>query len=217
MSFDQRLYLLAITLVALAHHAAGVRRHLRPVAWLLSAGLAIDLVRRACRVWVLEPAAASLGAAPLSGAPRVVGHLSQGLFLAWGAGVLATCWKVFADRWWKAAVGIWGLVWGVAVIGYPTIRGGVLAQVYRGWVILVVGLSAVAVGVFVKKRSRPRQEHAAALWILAIEAALLLGPYLSSDPYRTWWTAKVAVAAMYIGLIPIFLWGSLWKAPTSPS
>lgn len=219
MSFDARLYLLAISVVVLAFHVSAARRALRPVAWLLLLGLGADLSRRVARLLFLEPAAAALAGGPLTGWTRAVGHASQALFLAWGAGVFAlVVWAFTERRSWTLGPVLGGGAWAGAVLGYPALRGEALANYYRGWTIAVVTLSGLCVARFFWQRRRPRQEHVASLWILLIETTLLAGPYLGGDAFSTWWTAKIAYAAMYTGLIPVLSWGALWNRPrSSPS
>lgn len=217
MTFEGRLYLLAIVVVVLAHHAAGARRALRPAAFLLTYGLLADLARRVIRVRVLEPAAA-LSDAPLAGMARAWGHASQGLFFGWGAGVFALIVATFTEaRSWPIAVVLWAAAWGSAVLDYPALRGLALGVYYRDFTIAVLVLSGLCVARFLIQRGRPRQEHAAALWILTIEGTLLAGPYLAPEPFKTWWTAQIAYAAMYAFLIPILAWRMLWKRPISPN
>lgn len=212
---DQRLYLLAVTTVLLAVATAVRRRGMRPILWLLLGGLAIDLSRRGIRVRVLEPAAKLAGGAPLEGSARAAGHLSQGLFMGWGAGILAVILRVFGRvPWWLA--GAWWLsAWAYAVVSYPALREAALGRFYLWWTISVVVLSGLCVARFFWMRGHPRQEHVATLWVLAVESSLMFGPYLDSDVFETWWTAKIAYAAMYSVLILVLAGGLLWTPKLS--
>lgn len=214
VSHEARLYLLALTVVVLAFHVSGARRALRPLAWLLLGGFVGDLTRRLVREVVLVPAAAALAGEPLTGWPRVAGHVSQGLFLGWGAGVLAVAVWTFTERSsWVVALVLWAATWLAAILDYPALRGDALGRFYMGWTMGVVVLSGLCAVRFAIQRRRPRQEHVAALWLLMIEGSLLLGPYLGKEPYSAWWTAQIAYAAMYLGLTPILAVGALWSRP----
>lgn len=212
MSLEGRLYLVAISLVVLARHVSVVRPALRGAARLLLLGFCSDLARRAIRLLVLDPWRAAHGRVPLDGWSRVAGHVSQGLFLAWSAGILALCiWTFTERRSWIVAGVLWcGATFG-AVIDYPALRDEALGRYYRDVTITVVILSGLCVLRFLLQRRRPRAEHVAAFWMLAIETSLLLGPYLGREPFTTWWTAQIAFGAMLAGLIPIVAWGVLWN------
>jgi hypothetical protein len=217
VSTDARLYLFAFAVVGLARHAARLYRPFRPIARLLTMGLAIDLLRRVAREAVVGPALDAAKGLPLAGWERWVAHASQALFLGWGAAVLATVALVFLGWSYRNVLLLWGAAVLRAALGYPELRGALLMRFYGWWTLLVVLASGACVVRFAMKRVRPRQEHAAALWILLVEASLLAGPYLGGDVVALWWTAKIAYAVMYIGLIPVLAWGALCRPnPSSP-
>src|SRR4051812_1163686 len=85
-------YALSLTATALAWGIA--RRHVehRPIAMLLSLGLASDVGRRLLNIAVLSTPG------PYAGTARVAYHIEQALYLAWLAGVTATSLRLFIPR-----------------------------------------------------------------------------------------------------------------------
>lgn len=210
MSNDGRLYLLAATVVAVAAWVSRRNRPVRLVAALLAYGLLGDLLRRSLRLWVLVPWTEAHGDAPLRGWARVAGHLSQAVMLGWGVGILLVVAHLFyrpARPW---VVAVWSLVVAAAATTYPWLRQTHLGTFYLAWTVLVVVASAAMVAVSVQRRRCPGSAHVAAVWVVAVEASLLLGPYLFG-PFSAWWTAKIAYAVLYVGMLPILTWETLWK------
>src|SRR4051812_3600237 len=115
----------------------------RPIALLLSFGLASDVLRQALQWWVLGPAYAELHGAPATGWLRVLVHMEQSLFVAWPISLAAVPFKRFLRKpiWW---LGLAYLAFELGlVLSYPAVRGQSLQRVYLGWQLACL---AVAVG-----------------------------------------------------------------------
>lgn len=128
---------LEVALAVLAWWIARARRAHRPVAVVVSAALAADLVHWALAALVLAPARVALGVAPYAGWSRLAFHAQQACFLAWPALLAGLGAVVFLDeraarRGVRAIAVIYGAAVLVLAIAYPSVRGLALARAYVG-------------------------------------------------------------------------------------
>jgi hypothetical protein len=186
----------------------------RPVAYLLTIGLATDLARRVLRLAILAPARAALGDAPYVGSARIAYHFEQALFLAWPAAVVAATILVFHHRrpWPVAAL------WFAAVVtlaaAYPAVRGAALGRCYLGVEIATVAVSVGAVATWIRQRKTPEVHHVSVALVIAAEVvSLLAGPWKTAL-VGSWPLAQVGYAALFIVLI-VLQGGSRWMSASS--
>jgi hypothetical protein len=152
-------------------------------------------------------------AAPLTGFARVEGHVRQALYMVWPFGLAAMFVAVFSKRrpWILAAA--YGATLAVLVLGYPTIRGEVLRQVYFGTELAAIVISAGALIPWTWRRESPSLTHTAAILLLAGEVAVFLGPW-RRDIFAGWDMGRVMYAVIYL-VIAILQGGVLWKPSRS--
>jgi hypothetical protein len=212
-------YMMSATATVLAWPVAKRRPDHYPIAILLTFGLGSDLARRALREYVLTPEYARLAGAPSTGWVRVVFNVEQALFLAWPAGLAAVVlWVHLKQRPWPVGVGYLAGVFGIAIIGYPTIRGDLLHKAYLGFELacLVVAVGAILHWLAFRKEP-PRTSH----WILALmvgaEIVGLMAGAWRFGIFTTWTLAQIAYCMLYAVLTVIngaVLW--MWNK-SSPS
>jgi hypothetical protein len=209
--------------VTLAWMVSRRRTDYLPVALLLSLGLVDDVARYALAVFVLAPAHALVGAAPLEGWARFAGHADTSLFLAWPAALAAAALVTFdpafegdlerRDRRRRrvllAVAGSWALVVALLAVNYPVTRGPMLARCYLAaeLVGLLVGIGAIAT--WVPARRWPEIWHVAIALVVAGElASALAGPW-RVDLFGSWSLAQVSHALLLAVLI-VLQGGLLW-------
>jgi hypothetical protein len=202
---------------AILHVIAGVigvllarrRRDYLPVALFLACTAVADVILVALTVG----APTTLPSAPLTGLPRFVGHVRQGLYLVWPFGFAALFVAVFSRRRTRAfspayAVAITGLV-----LGYPTLGGERLREAY-----LIVELAALAVAVgasiqWLRRRESTTLPHTVALLLLSSEIAVFLGPW-HRDIFAGWDMGRTMYAITYAA-IALVQGGFLWRPSRS--
>ena len=216
------LYLLAAATTLLAWVVARLRPEHRPVAWLLSVGLASDLTQRAIRLGVLAPAREAMRAhgidpavTPFAGAVRIAFHVSQAAFLSWIFGVAALSLWAFAGRRPRIAALGYGLTLLVLVLGYPALRGDALHRVYLGIELAALFVSLGCLIQWLRKKGRPDLEVSSTCVFVAVETAMVtIGPY-GSSVFLTWDRAQAILHALYVSLI--LLQGAAWFRSRSSS
>ena len=203
------LYLLSALAALLAWAVARRHRDHRPVALLLTYGVASDLARRL--LWTLLPPP-RLGAPPLQGLARVFGHLEHALFLGWSFGVAALALWTLARRRPRLIAVLYVAAVAGLVVGYPAIRGDALRRYYLA-VELAAALVGVACGVSWYRRGQPAT-------ITSLTSGFLVAGHLAyvvAGPYRfglfgqAWVLANWIYLAVITTLILLHL-GSLWTA-----
>jgi hypothetical protein len=203
-------YVLSITATVLAWAIVPKRPDHRPVALLLSLGLAADLVQRVLVSTVLDVPG------PYQGGARVAFHLQEAAFVAWPFGVVAAVVAAFPRRRPWPVLPAWALAVLVLAAGYPAIRGDVLRKAYLA---IHLGALAVALGVFlawIRHRQAMGLTRGAVLAVLAVELFLLFGPYRGSV-FTSWAVAQGAYVTLYAALSMaqgVSLWDQ-WKGSRS--
>jgi hypothetical protein len=203
----------------------------RPVALLLTVGLASDIARQALADLVLNPARARFGAAPWEGWARVAGHAGEALFLAWPAALAASALVTFstmdetdfAPRHWRTAhkllVGVaaaWLLAVVALVVTYPITRGGILARCYLAAELgaIVVGIGSIAT--WIPARRVPEVRHVVIALVIAAElTSALVGPW-RVNVFGSWVLAQV-IHALLFALLTVLQGGVLWISSSPPS
>jgi hypothetical protein len=207
-------YALSAVATGLAWAVAWQRAEHRPIALLLTGGLAFDLARRALSLLALAPGHALVGAGPLHGWYRVAGHTHAAIFLAWPAALAGASLRVFLRRQaWPIA-----FVWGVTCVGmaasYPLTRGAVLARVYTAAELAAIMVGVGAVAMWVPRREAPEPAHIAlALVFVAEIVALVAGPW-RFNLFGAWPLAQLAYASIFSVLV-VFQGGWLWFRTSS--
>ncbi len=201
--------------VALAWAVAERRPDHRPVAWLLTLGLAVDVVRAGIQANVLQPTRAAMGTGPFHGFARAAFNVDEALFLAWPAGIAVCAAWVFLKRRPWPVLAVYGLVAATVMGTYPTVRGAALARVYLGVELaaLVVGLGSFITWAW--KRETPNLTHVVTLLLVAVELATLL-PF-NKGPFVSWSLAQASCMTLYVVLTVVY-GGVLWdRGSSSPS
>jgi hypothetical protein len=208
LSLGARLLQAIAALVAF--RAARGRPARRPVARLLAAAALADAAR-----WWIAGALPAIG--PYRGAARALYHLEQALFLLWPAGVAAVALRIFARRAPGPIAAAHAIVLAALVAGYPALRGRPLGWIYAGVHLAALVAACAALAVWLRRREPPRLEHVSALFVIALDAVLFLGPYFPPelDPFGAWGLAQIVYAALYLILIAVFATGVPWGRPTS--
>ncbi len=138
------------------------RRH-RPVAIALVAIAIAEVLHLALRLLVLVPARAELGAAPYAGFVRAIFHVTEGCYLVSVVALPWLAWETFTEGGedlppgpgWRRrallAVAAWAAVLLALVLGYPTLRGDVLRQVYLGAELAALFVCVVAIAPWLRR------------------------------------------------------------------
>lgn len=204
-----------------AWRLARERPYYRPLAELFAANIIAELTRYIIRVDVLSRADR-----PFTGVARLAFHVEQAAGLVWPIGVAAVALVVLTRRpaWPAFAAGAAVLI--ARIVAYPWLRGDRLAWLLLGDQVALVGLCAWACWHLPKHtRTVERspapvllEHHKAALFIVALEASMLAGPYLlrrvnglAADPFGLWWLAQIGYTALFMGLA-IAQWRWTWRA-----
>lgn len=198
------IFVVSTAAAALAWVVARRRLEHRPIAMLLSAGLAFNAALLALNVAVLAPMRERFGmAAPWTGCARAAGHLADALELAWPASVVATALVVFAGRKpWPAFLG-WAALVAAMVATHPTAADGSLGRVLTAAALFSAIVSA---GLFVAWYRRPRKPttsaHYALAMIVAIELASLVAAW-RVGPFEHWDLSQVVYMVLFVALVAL--------------
>ena len=195
------LMLASAAAVVLAWALTQRRREHRPIALLLSAGLALDAAQLALDARVLAPLRAELGVAvPWTGWARVAGHLADALWLGWGACLVAAALVVFAGRKpWPALAG-WAGVVAALVVVHPVAGDGSQARALSAaaalWAVVSVGL---LVAWYRRATKPPTSAQFALAMIVTVEPITLSA---------TWWAGLLEHWAL-VQVSALLLFGAL--------
>jgi len=132
------------------------------------------------------------------------------LFISWPASLAAlTRWTFGRRSPWPVLLG-WLAVGAVLAAAYPWLRAERLATAYLGCELLALGVSVQAVIGWLPGREHFDGARLATLALLATEAVIPIGPYLS-DPFTNWGTARVAYA-VGVGILAIAQGVIAWRS-----
>jgi hypothetical protein len=205
-------YALSLCATALAWFVARRRAEHRPIALLMSAGLASDVARRLLYVHALVPGYARAAGGPLTGWARVAGHAEEALFLSWFVAFTAAAMAIFTKRRPWAIFAVWTVVCIVLSATYPTTRGYLLQRVYLG----IDGVSLAASGWFLVAWLRSTKpafglRHACVIVVLSTELfSLMVGPW-RADLFTAWPLAQAGYAVVFLMLI-VMQGSALWMS-----
>jgi hypothetical protein len=211
-----RVLLVATLLQVIAAITAGLvarrrAQHLPLASFLIAAVIAnLALVG-----FIAYGAPTSLPAAPLTGIARFVGHVRQGLYLVWPFGFAMMFVAVFSGRHLSVIPLAYVVTLAVLVLGYPTIGGEVLRQVYLGIELAALAVALAAIIQWAWRRESPTLTHGVALLLLSGEAKLLLGPW-HHDIFAGWDAGRIMYATIYL-VIAVVQVGVLWTSSESKS
>jgi len=200
----------AVVATLLAWDVSRKRRAHRPIAVLLTFGLAADLARRALRVFVLVPAYAALNGAPASGMVRALAHVDQALFLGYPAALASvTLWVYLARRPWPVMV-VYVVAEVALIASYPVLRGEGVRKAYLGFQLACL---AVAVGAFVHWMTFRKNPPTVTHWIVALMMVVEIAG-VAAGPWRLglfvkWDLAQMGYCMLYAMLI-LIQWRWSW-------
>jgi hypothetical protein len=214
------------------------RPYYRPLAWLLSADLAANLLGLALRRWAIAE-----HPRPYTGVARVAFHLEQACFLVWPAGLaIAAClvllrpslagavelppdnpytrarrwlhrWRLRSEHILAVAVGCIAC----RMFGYPEIRERTLAQVLLTEQVWLVAFLVAAAVMFFRRKDWWLPHHKTILALAVGEATVLLaGPYLGAIldeqdwPFRKHWMAAQVIYVLEFAALAVAQWRWRW-------
>lgn len=205
----QSLHVLA---AAISIMIARKRSDYRPVAAFLAGTAIADL---ALAAFLAVGAPTALPAAPLVGLARFVGHVRQGLYLAWPFGFAALVVTVFSGRFPRVIPLAYVVTLAALVLGYPTLGGELLRRVYLGIELAALAVAVAAITQWAWRRESPTLPHVMTILLLSGETGLLLGPW-HHDIFAGWDAGRIMYSTAYVVLI-ILQGGILWKSSESSS
>lgn len=185
----------------------------RPVAIVLTLLFCLDCLRGGIRFFVLQPARAA-GRVPYVGYERLWFHVEQASLLAFAACSIGLAVMVFLrPRRVAMANGIivsaWAVTTFVVATSYPELRQAPLELVYtwvtRASVVVQVGCAAY----FFARKGMPLSPQRAALVMLAVDGAALIGPYFTAHPSADWASMR-APALLLWGLLSLLQGSNAW-------
>jgi hypothetical protein len=208
-------YALSALATALAWLVARRLPEHRPIAMLLTLGLASDVVRRQLRIAIIAPGYARAAGAALTGGARVAFHVSEALYFAWLAALIAASLRLFIlprrPLWPVAAT--WSATVVALVLTYPTTRGALLQRVYLGGQGVTVALSWGFVLAWFRSRERAPVTFAQSCLVLLLMTELMqlfIGPWIE-DAYTTWPVAQLFYTTIF-GFLVLLQGGVLWTS-----
>jgi hypothetical protein len=184
----------------------------RPVAWLLTTGLAVDLARRALRTFYILPVIRPLRGHPLTGVPLAVAHVNDALFLTWSAALAACAMVVYLGRRLWAAVAVWAAVVAGLVAFHPTESSGTLGRVFTAAQLgsLAAGLGCAATWYLSESRAPTTTAQASLGVIIAGELATLVGSW-RIGAFDNWHISQILYLLLYM-LLGVLQGGFLWQS-----
>jgi hypothetical protein len=186
----------AVAFVLALRHARRDREHL-PIALFLGWVAFADLARHAIN---RGPLAGIAG--PLSGWPRVFGHLESALFVSWHFGLAALARSVFGRRVIWPVAALYGATMAVLILTYPTFRAANLARAYTAIEYACIAASLAALISWGWRRQAPTLTHACGAVLILVELANIAGPY-RLGLFESWDLALAVYVILYLGLILI--------------
>jgi len=210
-------FALMASAIVLAWMLASRRAEHRPVALLLSVGLAADVGRHVFDGAVLAPLRSSLGVTiPWTGWARVAAFVAHAMTLAWPAALVAAVLVVFAGRRPWAALAGWAGVLAVIAVVHPMAGDGSQQRALAAANALGVLIALGIVLAWYRKTTRPAGAARLSLaLIVAAEAVSLLGAW-RVGPFERWPVAE----ALYLGLFGVLVLAQgrfLWNSPQPSS
>jgi len=205
-------YLLSALATALAWTLARRSVEHRPVAYLLSAGLAVDLVRRALRISYILPVVRSMRGQPLSGLPLVASHVNDALFLIWPAALAACALFVFMKRKpWPVLAAYTATIAGL-VFFHPYESTGMLGRVFTSFqlVCVVASLGFAATWYLSPSTERTSTAQASVTVIVAGELATFVGAW-RVGVFDNWHISQILYLLLY-AVLSVMQGGFLWQS-----
>jgi hypothetical protein len=210
-----------------------------PLVLLLAFAVVVDVLLAVgdCRVLgdpraVLAVVVPCVPPAPRGGLASAVRLAEQALAMAWPCALMVTSWRVFSglrSRWaMGVAVCVWLVAGAVLVLARPYGHPGddpaarVARAAFVARLLLAVELAAVAGGVVAVWRAwTPARRwgsspvHAAALVLLATEAAVAtIGPFVR-DPFSDWDAARALYVVGFVAVAGVLARGTRSRSSTS--
>jgi hypothetical protein len=204
------LYIMSAVAVVLAWIVTSRHKPHKPFAVLLSVGgLLCDTAAWALQRWALPPP--NVDGPPLKGWTRLAGDADSALFLAWPAGIAALAMHTLARRSIRPVVIGYLATLTALIVGYPTLRGELLAKVY-----LAAELAAAFIGVMSFVAFRRRGD---AWTVTTICTSIVVAGHLGvsvAGPYRFGlfgqaWTLAQAGYLLVYAVVILFQVGKLWE------
>jgi hypothetical protein len=201
--------------VVLAWGLTWKRPEHRPVALLLSVGLAADVGRHVYDLAVLGPLRDSLGVeVPWTGWARVAALVAHALTLVWPAAIVAAVLVVFAGRKpWVAIIG-WVAVLAVLAVAHPLAESQ--ARALSAVQILAVVISAGIVIAWYLRSTKPSGSARLALaLIVSAETISLFGAW-RVGLFDRWPVSQLLYLALF-GVLVVAQGRFLWNSPQPSS
>jgi hypothetical protein len=212
---NRALWLALVVVTAMAWALASKRREHRPIAVLLSLGLAAEVAQRALSVAVLAPLRAALGVdVPWSGWARAAGLLYDAVALTWPAALVGAALVVFAGRRpWAALLG-WSFAVAAFAGAHPIAGDGSQARAYTAVQTLAVAIAAGLGLGWIRGRATPATtaQYALAMMVIA-ELVSLLGAW-RVGLFEGWPIAQALYLVMF-GVVALVQGRFLWTSPQS--
>jgi hypothetical protein len=198
--------------IALAWALAKRRPEHRPVAVLLSIGLAADLGARLLDVAVIAPLRAELGVAhQWTGWARAAGLLYNALGLVWPAALVAAVLVVFLRKRPWPALAAWALAVSALALLHPIAANGSQARALELAEVIAAMVSGGIVLHWFTSLQRPASSAQFALTIIVMAEVLSLLGAWTIGPFAGWPISQVLYLTMFVIVIAIqgrFLWYS---------
>jgi len=206
------LFALYIGAVVLAWLLTSKRPEHRPVALLLSLGLAVEIVQLALEVGVLAPLRTSLGVAtPWTGWAEVAGLAAKAVWMTWPAALAGTVLVAFGRKPWLAFVA-WACALAAFAVIHPIAGDGSEARALVAVEVLFVAISAGVLVAWYRKPSQPMNSAQFALtMIVATELVSLLGAW-RVGLFAQWPVSQVLYLVLF-GVLILTQGRFLWNSP----
>lgn len=209
------LWLALVVATAMAWALASKRREHRPIAALLSLGLAAELAQRTLSVAVVGPLRGALGVdVPWTGWARAAGLLYDAVALTWPAALIAAALVVFARRRPWAAFLVWGSAVAVFAALHPIAGNGSQARAYTAVQVLSVAIAAAMGLEWASRRTTPATTAQLALAMIVIaELVSLFGAWRVG--LFDGWPISQALYLVMFAIVALVQGRFLWTSPPS--